>query len=85
MQQTVLRCQITFAIRYNTIPGQIVAVLGNVDTLGAWDVKKSRKMDYVNALSDNEPNWKLTLSLPIGLSRQSVKLEYKVCLCLFIY
>lgn len=78
MQQTVLRCQITFAIRYNTVPGQIMAVVGNVEALGAWDPKKARRMEYVHTLSENEPNWKLTLSLPVGLSRHSLRLEYKV-------
>ena len=42
MQQTVLRCQITFAMRYNTVPGQIMALVGNVEALGAWDPKKAR-------------------------------------------
>jgi len=80
MQQTVLRCQITFAIRYNTVPGQIMAVLGNVEALGAWDPKMARRMDYVHTLSENEPNWKLTVSLPVGLARQSLRLEYKYVL-----
>lgn len=78
MQQTVLRCQITFAIRYNTVPGQILAVMGNVEALGGWDVRRAHRMEYVHTPNENEPNWKLTLSIPIGLLRQSIRLEYKV-------
>src|SRR5690242_11653441 len=77
MQQTVLRCQITFAIRYNTIPGQIIAVMGNVEALGGWDVRKAHRMEYVCTPNETEPNWKLTLSIPVGLLRHSLRLEYK--------
>jgi hypothetical protein len=80
LQRTVLRCQITFAIRYNTVPGQMVAIIGNAEALGAWDLKRARRMEYAQTPSEDEPNWKLTISIPIGLTRRSVRLEYKYVL-----
>jgi len=78
MQKNVLRCQITLTIRYNTIPGQMVALSGNADALGGWDVKKGRKMEYIpDARGEDEPNWKITLSIPIGMHMQFIRLEYK--------
>jgi len=79
MQKSVLRCQITFTIRYNTYPGQIMCVIGNVEPLGVWDLKKAKQMEYVGTSTsrEDEPNWKLIVSVPVGLHRQFIKMEYK--------
>jgi hypothetical protein len=58
----------------------MVAIIGNAEALGAWDLKRARRMEYAHTHSEDEPNWKLTISIPIGLTRRSVRLEYKYVL-----
>eukprot|EP01119_Soliformovum_irregulare_P014422 TRINITY_DN3946_c0_g1_i3.p1 TRINITY_DN3946_c0_g1~~TRINITY_DN3946_c0_g1_i3.p1 ORF type:complete len:617 (+),score=134.66 TRINITY_DN3946_c0_g1_i3:39-1889(+) len=65
----LINTSVCFKVKANTVMGEVVCLIGNIPSLGAWDWRKSLPM---NTGKGTYPEWSISVDLPPGTS-----LEYK--------
>ncbi|KAM9703264.1 glycerophosphocholine phosphodiesterase GPCPD1 isoform 1-T1 [Menidia menidia] len=56
--------QVTLAVRGNTSPGEVIAVVGSCEALGSWNYKKAV---ILHPLGDDGHTWTTTVAVPRGV------------------